>query len=81
MIRPEGQRTPVVSFLLPGIPPEETGYLLRESCDIICRTGLHCAPKIFFSLGVSQTVRLSLSRFTTDAEVQAVLEAVEAILS
>lgn len=80
VIVPSGERTPVVSFLLPGILPEETGYMLRESCDITCRTGLHCAPEIFGCLGISQTVRLSLSRFTTDAEIEEVLQSVEAIL-
>lgn len=80
VILPQGERTPVISFLLPGITPEETGYILRESCDIVCRTGLHCAPKIFPCLGVPQTVRLSLSRFNTDDEVNEVIEAVEAII-
>ena len=72
-------RTPVVSFTLPGLAVPEIGYLLQESCDIICRTGLHCAPGIFECLGIAQTVRLSLSRFTTDGEIQEVLQAVEDI--
>ena len=81
VIEPNGERTPVISFQLPGISTEETGYLLRESCQIVCRTGLHCAPRIFSCLGMKQSVRLSLSRFNTDAEIEEVLQAVEAILS
>lgn len=80
VIAPAGIRTPVVSFTLPEIPADEIGYLLHEGGDIICRTGLHCAPKIFSCLNVTQTVRLSLSRFTTDQEVKAVLQTVEGIL-
>lgn len=80
VISPEGESTPVVSFTLPGQDCEDVGFLLRESCDLICRTGLHCAPRIFSALGAPSTVRLSLSRFTTDAEVKAAVRAVEDIL-
>ena len=81
VIDPGYPRTPVVSFRVPGQSVSETGFLLEESCDIICRTGLHCAPKIFGCLGMPQTVRFSLSRFTTDREIGEVLEAVEDIIS
>ena len=57
----------------------DVGYILGESYDIICRTGLHCAPKLFSCLGVSETVRISLSRFTQKEDVDAVLEAVRDI--
>ena len=80
VITPAGQCTPVVSFVIPGQSPSETGYILYESYDIICRTGLHCAPKIFACLGRNEgTVRLSLSRFTTMDEINAVIEAVRDI--
>jgi selenocysteine lyase/cysteine desulfurase len=55
------------------------GEILTKSYDIICRTGLHCAPKIFRCLGCGSTVRLSLSRFTTDEELDAVISAVKDI--
>lgn len=80
VIDPGQPRTPVVSFLLPGESASETGYLLEQGSDIICRTGLHCAPKLFSCLGAAETVRLSLSRFTTLQEVDAVLQAVEDIM-
>ena len=80
VIDPGYPRTPVVSFRVPGQSVSESGYLLEESCDIICRTGLHCAPKIFGCLGMPQTLRFSLSRFTTDREIGEVLEAVEEII-
>jgi len=80
VICPEGLCTPVVSFTLPGVSVANTGFMLQESYDIVCRTGLHCAPKIFSCLNKSETLRLSLSRFTTKEEIDVVLEAVEAIL-
>lgn len=79
VIAPGGDCTPVVSFTLPNVPCEEVGFMLTESCDVICRTGLHCAPKLFPSLGVKGTVRLSLSRFTTGPEIEAVIRAVRDI--
>lgn len=45
--------------------------------------GLHCAPRILPALGfpAAGSVRLSLSRFTTEKEIGAVLSAFEEILS
>ena len=80
VIEPDGACTPVVSFSIPGLTPAETGYILGESYDIICRTGLHCAPKIFSSIGRKEgTVRLSLSRFTTIDEIADAVSAVRDI--
>lgn len=79
VIVPEGLCTPVVSFQIPGISAADVGYMLQESYDVICRTGLHCAPKMPQCLGVSETVRLSMSRFTTMEEIDAVISAVEDI--
>lgn len=81
VIAPEGDCTPVLSFTIPGQSCEDVGFILRESYDVICRTGLHCAPKIFEGLGLPSTVRLSLSRFTTEAEIDEVIGAVEDIAS
>ena len=79
VITPSGECTPVVSFTLSGESVVDTGFMLQESCGIICRTGLHCAPKIFSCLRVPETVRLSLSRFTTMEEIRQVISAVEDI--
>lgn len=80
IIIPEGLCTPVVSFTLPGESVSDVGFMLQESYDIICRTGLHCAPKIFSCLGTSETIRLSLSRFTTREDIETLIAAVEDIL-
>lgn len=73
-----GPHTPVLSFGLPGWPAEEVGEMLQMSFDVVCRTGLHCAPLIQRCLGGEPggSVRFSLSRFTTDAEVEYILSAV-----
>lgn len=78
--RPRGECTPVVSFTVPGFTPEEVGDILTGSYDIICRVGLHCAPDIMEGLEEPQgTVRLSFSRFSTEEELETVLEAVQAM--
>ena len=75
-------RTPVISFTLPDIDTEEAGEILFKSFDIICRTGLHCAPLIhrFLETGEQGNIRFSLSRFTTDDEIEYVLSAVRSLL-
>lgn len=79
VISPPGPCTPVVSFNIEGKGADEVGYILGESFDIICRSGLHCAPKLFANLGCPATVRLSLSRFTTEEEIDEVINAVKEI--
>jgi len=80
VIIPSGTCTPTVSFNVPSNSAAEVGYILEESYDIICRTGLHCAPKLFGCLGRDEgTVRLSLSRFTTADEIDAAVSAIRDI--
>ena len=82
VIVPGGVCMPVVSFNIPGQTPSEVGFILSESYDIICRTGLQCAPKLFECLGrPGGTVRLSMSRFTTMEEVKTVIGAVRDIVN
>lgn len=78
-----GTRTPVLSFTVPGYTPEEIGDILYGSYDIICRTGLHCAPLIlpYLGLGKQGSVRISMSRFTTREELEAFLQAIKEIVS
>ena len=80
VIVPDGACIPTVSFNVPGYTPAETGFILGESYDIICRTGLHCAPGIFSSIGRRDgTVRFSTSRFTTMDEIGEAIDAVKDI--
>jgi hypothetical protein len=79
VIDPSGECTPVVSFNIPGHYAADVGEILTQSYDIICRNGLHCAPKIFPCLGCVSTVRLSLSRFTSYEELDETITAVKDI--
>ena len=80
VIRPKPPVTPVVSFTVPGWHPGDAGDILSGSYDIICRTGLHCSPRIMENLETPEgTIRLSLSRFTEKADADRVLEAVAAM--
>jgi selenocysteine lyase/cysteine desulfurase len=82
VIDPGEPCTPVVSFTLDGFSPAYLGETLLDSYDIIVRTGLHCAPRIFDYLAVDSrqgTVRASLSRFTSKAEIDELLEALREI--
>lgn len=81
LVDPEGECTPVVSFNVTGKAPEDTAFILAEGYDIVCRSGLHCAPRILDCIGHPRgTVRLSLSRFTTKEELDEVIRAVRDII-
>ncbi|MFC2130361.1 aminotransferase class V-fold PLP-dependent enzyme [Bacteroidota bacterium] len=64
-------------FNVGGMAPEEVGYFLDSSYDIVVRTGLHCAPLLLEPLGVYPwgTVRASPSYFTTDEEIELFIKA------
>lgn len=71
----------IFCFNIKGMIPEEVGYVLESSFDIIVRTGLHCAPLILKYLGVEPlgTVRASHSYFTTDEDIYKFIEAIKKI--
>jgi cysteine desulfurase family protein len=69
-------------FNIKGMVPEEVGYVLESSYDIIIRTGLHCAPLMLEALGVHPwgTVRVSPSYFTQDNEVEEFIDAIKDVI-
>ena len=77
-----GPRLPMVAFTLDGWEVEDAGYILEKNFNIVCRTGLHCAPLIHQFIGSPSggNIRFSLSRFTTDADLDSTLEAVGRII-
>jgi len=62
------QRTAVQSFLLENTHPYDVGILL-DSMGIAVRTGHHCGQPLMKSLGISGTVRASLSIYNTTNEI------------
>jgi cysteine desulfurase family protein len=71
----------VVSFNIAGAVPSEVGLILDQSFNIMCRTGLHCAPSAHRTLRTfpTGTVRFSFGWFNTSAEVDTALEALAGI--
>lgn len=80
---PEVRGSSAVSFTVEGINPADLGYLLDQGFDIAVRTGLHCAPMAHHTLGTfpEGTVRVSPGFFTTSAEIETFLSAMQQLLS
>jgi len=76
-------RVGLVSFNIDGLLPSEVGFQLDEEYEIMCRVGLHCAPAAHKTIGTFPTgaVRLSLSHFTTEEDIEKTIRAVEKIAS
>ncbi len=69
----------VVSLQIEGFDPQEVAAVLDAAHGIQLRAGLHCAPGTHQALGTASsggTVRLSLSPFTTAAEVETACAAI-----
>jgi len=71
-------QTATVSFNIAGMAPSEVGLRLDDEYGILCRVGLHCAPRAHKTIGTFPvgTVRFGLSAFNTAKEVGAALDAV-----
>jgi len=78
VIKVNGERTFMVSFVIPEKNLNEVGFVLERGYDIICRTGLHCAPLIHQCIGTvpEGSIRFSISRFTTREEIDYTINAV-----
>lgn len=70
----------VVAFNVRGYKASEVGLILDEDFDIAVRTGYHCAPLIHRHLKDEDSagvVRASVGRYTTESDVEALIEAVK----
>jgi cysteine desulfurase family protein len=75
-------RVGVVSLTLPGIEPQELATILDGSFRIQTRAGLHCAPGAHACLGTLETggtLRASVGPFTTEEDVETLLDALQAV--
>ncbi|MBI1992058.1 MAG: aminotransferase class V-fold PLP-dependent enzyme [Candidatus Omnitrophica bacterium] len=72
-------RVAVVSLTLDGSRPDEVGGFLHRAHGIAVRTGLHCAPGAHRAIGTfpEGTIRISPGYFTTTAEIDRCLAALE----
>ena len=67
----------VVSFSVEGIHPHDLGQFL-DSQGIAVRTGHHCAWPLNRKLGVAATTRASFYLYNTEADVEELIEGIEA---
>ncbi|MCY2965794.1 MAG: aminotransferase class V-fold PLP-dependent enzyme, partial [Planctomycetota bacterium] len=72
------EKVGVLSFVLPGMRPEEVGRLLDLE-GIAVRAGHHCAQPSLRRFGLDATVRPSLSIYNTREEVDRLVAALRAI--
>lgn len=71
---------PVFAWNLVGMPASQTGTMLDVDYNVICRTGLHCAPLVHEGIGtfdIDGTCRFSCGAYTTENEVDAAIQAVK----
>ncbi len=67
----------IVAFSFGNMQSEEAAYLLSEEYSICVRGGLHCAPLMHEALGSDGLVRVSVSPFNNQREVDYFLSAAE----
>lgn len=74
-------RVPIVSFTVEGYESHEVGFILDRNYGICVRSGLHCAPVAHETIGTVEqgVVRASVGLFTTEEDIQALLDAVAEI--
>jgi cysteine desulfurase family protein len=74
-------RVGVLACNVDGVHPQDVGAILDGDFDIAVRVGVHCAPLVHEGLGTIDrgAVRFSLGAFTTEADVDAAVEAMRAI--
>ena len=65
----------IVSFAFEGIHPHDLGTILDEA-DVAIRAGHHCAQPLMDYLGVTATARASFGLYSTQADVDALLEGI-----
>jgi len=75
---PEIERTAIVSFVIEGMDPSETAFVLDRHYGIAVRSGFHCTPLGHQSAGTSGTgaVRASPGYYTTESEIVTLIDAV-----
>lgn len=66
-------RTSILSFAIDGIHPHDLAHLLGED-DVCIRAGEHCARLLHRTLGVPVSARISLSVFTTKADIDKLIQ-------
>lgn len=74
------ERCPIYSFNIRGLHPYDIGQIL-DKMGIAVRTGNHCAQPLMARLGISGTVRASLSFYNTVEEISDFIDGLEKAVS
>lgn len=78
--RARGDRIGVVSFNVEGLEPHEVAQTLDEEGNVMVRSGQHCCIPLMRQLGLENgTVRASLYLYSTEEDVDTLLEIVGAL--
>jgi cysteine desulfurase/selenocysteine lyase len=72
------QKAGLVSFVLDGIHPYDTGVIL-DKLGIAVRTGHHCTQPVMNFFGVPGTVRASFAVYNTKQEVVKLVEGIDRV--
>jgi cysteine desulfurase/selenocysteine lyase len=72
------KKAAVISFLLEGIHPYDTGTIL-DKLGIAVRTGHHCTQPIMAHFGIPGTVRASFSFYNTFEEIDRFVEGLKRV--
>jgi len=72
-------RTSILAFNIEGIHHYDLGTLL-DTRGVAVRTGHHCTQPIMTALGIEGTVRASLALYNTKEDIDALIEAIHAVL-
>jgi cysteine desulfurase/selenocysteine lyase len=67
-------RTATVAFEVEGVHPHDVGQVL-DAAGVAVRVGHHCAQPVHRRFGVNATTRASAYLYTTDADVERLVEA------
>jgi cysteine desulfurase family protein len=81
--REPSRRVGTLSFRSEALPAAEIGGILDQAFDVAVRPGLHCAPYIHRALGTfpDGTVRVSPGPFSTEADIDHLVNALAEILN
>lgn len=69
----------VMAFNVDGMDAADVGTMLDVDYNILCRTGLHCAPLVHEQLGTAKirgAVRFGIGPFNTEEHIQTAIRAV-----
>ncbi len=67
---------PIVSFVIEGIHPQDLANLIDRK-GVAVRHGHHCTMPLHSLLGVSATTRASFGVYTTQGDIDVLIDAIE----